>query len=113
MKSALLLLIGTAGLLWSQEISHSTAPRLIHKVEPEYTPATLNARIEGDVVLSTTIGIDGIPGDIRVVRELGHGLDEKAVECVKQWRFEPASNHGEPVPSKATVEVNYRLPDKR
>jgi protein TonB len=109
MRLVVLYLI--AGIsLYSQEISHTTSPRVIHKVEPEYTKEALDAKIEGTVVLSSTIGTDGVPSDIKVVRGLGTALDEKAVECLRQWRFAPATKFGEPVSIKATIEMNFRLP---
>jgi periplasmic protein TonB len=49
--------------------------------------------------------------EIKVTRGLGKGLDEKAVECLRKWRFSPATRHGEPVPAKATVEIVFRLPE--
>lgn len=110
MKLAILLLIAVVPLP-SQEISHTTPPKLIHKVEPEYTKEALDAKLQGTVVLDAVIGIDGIPSDIQVVRGLGKGLDEKAIECLRQWRFSPATNYfGEPVSTKATFEMNFRLP---
>jgi protein TonB len=50
-----------------------------------------------------------MPSEIKVVRGLGSGLDEKAVECLQQWRFTPAMRNGEPVPEKASVEINFRI----
>lgn len=111
-KIAVLLLATIVRLLPAQETSHSTLPRLIHKVEPEYTQAALNAKVEGTVIISLVVGADGVPTDLRVTRELGHELDEKAIECLKAWRFEPATHHGQPVATKASVEINYRLPEK-
>jgi hypothetical protein len=52
MRLAVVLLIGAAGLIQPQEISHATSPRVIHKVEPEYTKEALAAKIEGVVILS-------------------------------------------------------------
>jgi periplasmic protein TonB len=110
MRLAVVALIAAAGLIRPQEISHTTPPRVIHRTEPEYTKEALDAKIEGDVILSVTIGADGIPSDIRLVRGLGKGLDEKAIECLQQWRFSPGTSHGEPVSVKATLEMNFRLP---
>jgi protein TonB len=108
MKLAILLL--TAGItLRGQEISHTTEPKPTHTVRPQYTKEALAAKIEGDVILSSMIGADGVPSDIKLVRGLGMGLDEKAVECLKQWRFRPATNHSEPVSSKVNIEMNFRL----
>jgi protein TonB len=110
MKLAILLLI-VAVSVRSQEILHTTEPKLIHKAEPQYTKEALTAKIQGDVTLSLTIGADGVPADIKVVRGLGMGLNEKAVECLEQWRFKPATNYfREPVAAEATVMLNFRLP---
>ncbi len=55
------------------------------------------------------VGPDGRVHDLRVYRSLGMGLDEKAAEAVKTWRFEPARKDGQPVPVQINVEVNFRL----
>ncbi|HWY59656.1 MAG TPA: energy transducer TonB [Terriglobales bacterium] len=60
-------------------------------------------------MLWTIVGTDGRVRDIRVARRLGRGLDEKAVEAVKQWKFEPAMYEGKPVAVQINVEVNFRL----
>ncbi len=110
MKFSALVLIAVACTLQAQEILHTSAPRVIHRVNPEYTDEALSAKLQGTVVLSTVVSIDGTPGEIKVVRGLGKGLDEKAVECLRQWRFAPASNDGDPIPMKVTFEMNFRLP---
>jgi protein TonB len=87
------------------------APTVRHKVEPEYTDDARKAHIQGTVVLSAEIGADGRAHDIRVVegRGLGYGLDEKAVECLKQWEFLPGVKDGELVAVAATVEILFRM----
>jgi TonB family protein len=55
------------------------------------------------------VGPDGRPHEMRVSRSLGFGLDEKALEAVKQWRFEPAKKDGRPVAVQINIEVNFRL----
>lgn len=60
--------------------------------------------------MALTVGEDGIPRDLRVVRSLGFGLDEKAMEALKQWRFQPARVNGQPAAVPATIEVNFLLP---
>ena len=100
MKLAVLLLITTAGLLHPQEVSHTTEPKVIHTVPPEYTREALDAKLQGVVILSAFVGVDGALTEIKLVRGLGKGLDEKAFECVQQWRFSPGSSHGEPVPGR-------------
>jgi TonB family protein len=109
MRLAILLLMAL-GLSHAQEISHSNPPILVHRAEPEYTKEALAAKLQGVVILSTVIGVDGIPSEILVTRGLGMGLDEKAVECLKQWRFKPATHYDEPIPRKVSVEMSFRLP---
>jgi TonB family protein len=87
----------------------TTAPRLIHKVEPEYSEEAREAGLEGTVVLGIEVGADGQAHDIRVLRTLGKGLDEKAVETVRLWKFEPGTRDGKPVAVQATIEINFRL----
>jgi TonB family protein len=55
------------------------------------------------------VGPDGRPRDIKVSRQLGMGLDQKAIEAVRMWRFEPATKDGKPVAVQINVEVNFRL----
>jgi TonB family protein len=110
MRLSVLVLIAVACTLPAQEIMHTSPPRVIHRVDLEYTDEALSAKLQGTVVLSTVVGTDGAPGEIKVARGLGKGLDEKAVECLRQWRFAPALNHGEPLPAKVTVEMEFRLP---
>ena len=111
MKLAILLLIAAAFTLQAQEILHTSLPRVIHRGDPpEYTDEALEAKLEGTVLLKTVVGIDGVPNEIKVVRGLGKGLDEKAIECLRQWRFAPATNHGDLIPMEITFEMNFRLP---
>jgi len=69
----------------------------------------MEARPEGTVVLAFTVGTDGKPSGIKVVRGLGKGLDEKAVESMEQWRFVPATSGVETIPAKAQAEISFRL----
>jgi TonB family protein len=87
----------------------ATAPALIYKVEPEYTEEARAAKVEGTVILYAEIAPDGTAKNLRVRRSNGSGLDEKAIECVKQWKFKPAEREGKPVTAAATLEVNFRL----
>lgn len=86
-----------------------TPPQLLSKVEPEYTPEAKEAKLEGTVVLTCVIGADGQPRDIQVVKWLGLGLDQKAVEALERWRFRPGFKDGRAVPVEATIEMNFRL----
>jgi TonB family protein len=84
-------------------------PVLISKIEPEYSEEARKAKYSGTVLLSVVIDANGNPRDIHIVRALGLGLDEKAIEAVSKWRFRPAMKGGRPVAVQAQVEVNFRL----
>lgn len=86
-----------------------SAPRAIYKPEPEYSPEARQAKYQGTVVLSLVVGSDGKPHNVQVARSLGMGLDEKAMEAVQQWRFEPAMKDGRRVAVAVNVEVSFRL----
>jgi periplasmic protein TonB len=86
-----------------------SAPRLIYKPDPEYSTEARQAKYQGTVILSLIVGADGRPRGIRVARSLGMGLDENAMEAVRQWRFEPATKDGKPVAVSVEVEVAFRL----
>jgi protein TonB len=86
-----------------------SAPVLISKVEPEYSEEARRAKFSGSVLLSVVVDVNGIPRDIRVVRTLGLGLDEKAIEAVQRWRFRPGMRRGKAVAVQALVDVSFRL----
>ena len=86
-----------------------TPPSLVSKVEPEYSAAAREERIQGMVVLEVIIDRQGMPRDLALLSPLGFGLDEKALTSVAQWRFKPATKDGKPVRCWAMVEVNFRL----
>ncbi len=86
-----------------------SAPRALFAPDPEYSEEARKAKYQGTVVLWVVVGPDGRPKDIRVQRTLGMGLDEKAVEAVRTWKFEPARLNGNPVAVQINVEVNFRL----
>jgi bla regulator protein blaR1 len=85
------------------------SPRLIHKVEPQYTEEARDAKIAGTVKLTVIIERDGHANDIKVIESLDPGLDANAILAVKQWEFEPAAKEGKPVRVSATIEVNFKL----
>jgi len=86
-----------------------SAPRPIFTPDPEYSEEARKAKYQGTCVLWMIVGPDGKPRDIKVARTLGLGLDEKAIEAVKQWKFEPAMKDGQPVAVQINVEVSFRL----
>lgn len=86
-----------------------SAPRVLYDPDPDYSEEARQARYQGTVVLWVVIGPDGRAREVRVQRALGMGLDEKAVEAVRKWRFQPAMKDGQPVAVQVNVEVNFRL----
>jgi TonB family protein len=86
-----------------------TSPRVLYKVDPEYTEEARAQKVSGPVTLSMVIGADGIARDINIVKGIGSGLDEQAAAAIEKWHFEPGQRNGEPVAVRAVVEVNFRL----
>jgi periplasmic protein TonB len=86
-----------------------SAPVVLYKVDPEYSEEARKAKYSGTVVLQLIVDSSGKARDIRVVRSLGLGLDEKAIEAVNKWKFRPGYKGGQPVAVQATIEVNFRL----
>ncbi len=86
-----------------------SAPSIIHKVDPQYSEEARKARYQGTVVLEAIVQKDGSVQIVRVVRSLGFGLDEKAIEALRQWKFSPAKQNGVPVPVALNIEVNFNL----
>ncbi len=86
-----------------------SAPVLISKTEPEYSEEARKAKYSGTVLLSLVVDANGLPRDIKVVRPLGLGLDEKAIEAVEKWRFRAGMKGGHAVATQATIEVSFRL----
>jgi len=85
------------------------APIVIQKVEPEYTQQAQDAKLQGTVTLVVVVDSDGKANNITLRRALGLGLDEKAIEAVRQWRFKPALKDGKLIAAYATIMVEFRL----
>ncbi|MGD0973370.1 MAG: energy transducer TonB [Candidatus Korobacteraceae bacterium] len=86
-----------------------SAPRALDAPDPEYSEEARKAKYQGTVVLWMVVDPNGAPQQVRVTRKLGMGLDEKAIEAVRKWKFEPAMKDGKPVAVQISVEVNFRL----
>lgn len=86
-----------------------SAPVPTYKPEPEYSEEARKAKFQGSVLLSIVVNADGSTSNIKILRALGLGLDEKAIEAVTKWRFRPSLKDGRPVAVVANVEVNFRL----
>jgi len=86
-----------------------SAPTVVYRVEPQYSEEARKARYEGTVVLQAIIRKDGKVDVLNLVRSLGFGLDQNAIEALKQWRFRPATKDGQAVDSTINIEVRFNL----
>src|SRR5664279_4200882 len=86
-----------------------TPPALLFKVEPEYSEEARKAKYQGTVLLYVQVDPSGKAVNMRVLHSLGLGLDEKAMEAVKKWKFKPGVKDGKAVTVEAQIEVNFRL----
>jgi len=86
-----------------------SAPRAIDSPSPDYSEEARKAKYQGTVVLWLIVDANGKPRDVKVARSLGMGLDQKAIEAVRLWKFQPAMKDGTPVAVQINVEVNFHL----
>ena len=86
-------------------------PRVVKSVNPEYTAAAKEQRIQGIVRLDVDVKDDGSVGDVAVAQSLDtmYGLDSEAVKAAKQWRFSPATKDGKPIAFRIQLEMNFAL----
>jgi TonB family protein len=83
---------------------------VIRSVDPEFSDEARRAKYQGICLISLIVDTDGNPQNIHIARALGMGLDEKAIEAVKLFKFKPAMKDGKtPVPVQMTIEINFRL----
>jgi TonB family protein len=86
-----------------------TPPSLLREVKPDYTEDARRRGINGEVELEIVVRSDGTVGDVRLVRGLGAGLDQRAIDAVRQWRFAPARRFGTPVDVLVQIAVEFRI----
>jgi protein TonB len=86
-----------------------SAPKLIYSVEPEFSEEARKAKTAGNVLVELVVDPQGRPQNVRVVRGVGMGLDEKAIEAVKQYKFQPAMEAGKPVAVRLDVDVEFQI----
>jgi TonB family protein len=86
-----------------------SAPVAIFHPEPEYSEEARNLDYQGTVLCSAVVGSDGTVREIKILKPLGKGLDEKAIEVIRKWRFKPALKDGIPVAARVTIEVAFNL----
>lgn len=90
-----------------------SAPQVTHQVKANYTPAAMDAKIQGTVVMRAVVRRDGTVGTVVVTQSLDSslGLDEAAVTALRQWTFEPGQRDGAAVPVRVSVEMRFTLKD--
>lgn len=86
-----------------------SAPQVVHSVEPDFTDQARHANFQGTAAIQLIVDSQGNPQDVHLVRHLGMGLDEKAIEAVRQYRFRPAMFQGHAVAVQMVIEVEFRL----
>ena len=86
-----------------------SAPVLVFSVEPEFSEQARKAKVSGNVLVNLWVDERGNPSHVRVLRGIGLGLDEKAVEAVKQYKFKPALENGRPVLVELNVDVTFQI----
>jgi periplasmic protein TonB len=86
-----------------------TQPVLLSRNDPEYSDEARKAKLQGIVELGIVVNASGQVTNVRVLRSLGLGLDERAIDAVRQWKFRPGTVDGRAVATRAMVEVNFRL----
>ncbi len=91
------------------KVKLSRQPQVIYKVEPEYSEEARKMHFQGTVILAIDVDANGVPANMRVVRAVGLGLDERALQAVAKWKFRPAMSGDHAVTAPALVEVSFHL----
>jgi len=86
-----------------------TAPSIVYKVNPSYTPEAKEAKIQGTVVVTAIVNALGRADDIQVTRSLDSHLEANAIASLSQWLFKPGTKDGQPVDVAVTIEINFKL----
>jgi TonB family protein len=102
---------GFGGGAYQPGVAGVSMPEVTYEKKPEYTSAAMRAKVQGTVEVEAVVSPDGTVTDARVVRSLDDrfGLDEKAIEAVRLWRFRPAMKGGRPVPVRVIIELTFTL----
>lgn len=84
-------------------------PQVIYQVDADFSEEARKAKFQGEVIVSLVVDANGHPQNVRVPRPIGMGLDEKAIEAVRQYRFKPATKNGQPIAVLMNVAVNFQI----
>ncbi|MFC6644415.1 energy transducer TonB [Granulicella cerasi] len=85
------------------------APVLTYQVDPEFSEEARKAKFSGNVLVGLIVDENGHPENVHVLRDVGMGLGQKAVDAVKQYKFKAAMKDGKPVKVQMAVEVNFQI----
>ena len=86
-----------------------SAPVVLFAPEPEFSEEARRAKVSGNVLVALQVDAQGRPTHVRILRGIGLGLDQKAIDAVSQYKFKPALENGRPVPVEMNVEVNFQI----
>jgi TonB family protein len=102
---------GGTGGGWYRPGNGVISPEVIHEEKPQYTSEAMRAKVQGIVEVEAIVMPDGTVSQVQIVRSLDDrfGLDQKAVEAVKRWRFRPGTRMGKPVPVLVNIELTFTL----
>lgn len=84
-------------------------PKIVHQTFPQYTDRARKRKIQGVVTLSLIVTPEGSVRDLKVTKSLDQYLDKQALECVSNWKFQPATKDGQPVTMRIAVEIDFHL----
>lgn|SRR6185312_2727195 len=87
-------------------------PKIRHSANPKYTDEARREKISGNVQIYLWVDEKGNPSHIKVIKSLGHGLDESAVDAVRKYKFKPATRDGVPVKVDLYIDVNFQIRDR-
>ncbi len=85
------------------------APRVLHRVVPEFTQKSRDRHVEGSVILALVVTSKGEPRQIRVQKGVEQDLDEQAVQALKQWQFAPGTKDNKPVATRVSIEIRFNV----
>jgi len=100
------------GSVEPEHAGHAPVPKAIYTPSPEFSEEARRKHVEGTVALRLTVSENGDVTDAVVTKGLGYGLDEKALEAVRRWKFEPPLKDGEPISTAVDVIVSFHLFDQ-
>jgi TonB family protein len=96
-------------VVYERKMPGMTLPKAVYQPDPEYAERPRQKKLQGTVLLSMIVTSDGTVREPQVTRSLDKDLDQKALECVRKWKFEPATKDGQPVAYRIAVEISFHL----